>query len=59
MMYQNLYLYGIGGFVDDTYWSSSEFDTHYAWIQDFYGNGSQIEDWSKNSSERVRAVRAF
>ena len=54
---------GIGGFVGDPYWSSSEFynDTDRAWLQDFY-NGSPmtgIYDWGRNSGGRVRPVRGF
>jgi len=47
----------IGGFADDYYWSSSEDDTNYAWIQNF-NSGYQSYD-GKNYTHRVRAVRAF
>ncbi len=56
-MYQNLKLAGIGGFDATYYWSSTEQNSHYAWIQEF---SSGFQDWnSKANSSRVRAVRAF
>jgi len=48
---------GVGGFADDLYWASSEFDSHAACCQDF-NNGSQANYFKKNTY-RVRAVRAF
>ena len=39
------------------YWSSTEFDYRYAWVQNF-GNGTQ-SDYDKNYTYLVRAVRAF
>lgn len=56
-MYENLKLHGVGGFVDQPYWSSSEVDASQAWLQDFT-DGNQWEE-SKLSNWRVRAVRAF
>ena len=47
----------IGGFTDDAYWSSSEFNANYAWYQGFY-DGFQFY-YSKLNSFPVRAVRAF
>lgn len=47
----------IGGFADDDYWSSSEFNAGTAWDQGFY-NGSQ-GNYIKDYNSRVRAVRAF
>lgn len=47
----------IGNFADAFYWSSSEFNVVNAWEQDF-SNGSQ-NFFSKNESDRVRAIRAF
>lgn len=64
LMYENLYLKGLGGFNQgdgrEYYWSSSEaaFDEIlYAWLQSF-GNGKQQED-NKWYEYRVRAVRDF
>jgi hypothetical protein len=46
----------VGGFSNVFYWSSTE-DVNNAWSQSF-GSGNQSTE-SKNSSFRVRAVRAF
>ena len=48
----------IGGFSLTNYWSSSEFDTNYAWLQRFL-NGIQSNSGSKGGGLRVRAIRAF
>jgi hypothetical protein len=47
----------IGGFADDTYWSSSEVSASSAWTHSFY-YGTQSSS-GKGSIERVRAVRIF
>ena len=47
----------VGGFASDLYWSSSEFDFIYAWLQ-FFSNGYQDFHF-KDNTYRVRAVRAF
>ena len=48
---------GVGGFADNYYWSSSEYDADFAWYQLFYlGYQSFI---NKHLYLRVRAVRAF
>jgi hypothetical protein len=57
LMYINLKFSGVGGFADGTYWSSSESSANTAWGQHFL-SGSQA-NYTKNSSLRVRAVRAF
>lgn len=54
-LYQNKT--AVGGFVDGSYWSSSEFNSNIAWTQ-FFLNGNQ-SILNKNGSLRVRAVRAF
>ena len=57
LMYENLHMKGLGGFADDYYWSSSEYDNGSAWRQSFIiGNQNY---YSKNYNYRVRAVRAF
>ena len=45
----------IGGFANNYYWSSSEFDNDYAWLQ-LFSNGFQLIG-SKGSGNYVRAVR--
>ncbi|MBI9103746.1 MAG: DUF1566 domain-containing protein [Spirochaetales bacterium] len=57
LMYDNLKTQGLGGFASDSYWSSSESSSYYAWYQYFY-NGSQFS-YAKHLNYRVRAVRAF
>ena len=47
----------IGGFFNNLYWSSTEFDSYNAWSQDFF-NGYQF-NYSKYFDFNVRAVRAF
>ena len=48
----------IGGFAGISYWSSTEVDNFYAWIQDF-GDGFQDGNGKVTYSLNVRAVRAF
>jgi len=57
LMYENLYLKGVGGFAANLYWSSSEKYSSSAYVQNFF-NGCQIFDY-KNYYRSVRAVRAF
>ncbi len=46
----------VGGFVG-YYWSSSESNSGFAWVQNFYdGNQYQV---NKSNANKVRAVRAF
>ena len=52
---------GVGGFTTaagDYYWSSSEYDSRYAWAQRFYGGAQGYPDKPLHSFP-VRAVRAF
>ena len=59
LMYVNLKVYGVGGFVDNYYWSSSnQGPFSNAWAQDF-GNGAQDYYGEGGNYLRVRAVRAF
>ena len=47
----------IGGFSSNFYWSSSEYNANYAWIQYFF-DGFQGND-NKDSNELVRCVRSY
>ncbi len=58
LMYFNLKLQGLGDFADENYWSSLEFDNNHAWNFAF-GGGFQYSGHRKDTSVRVRAVRAF
>jgi hypothetical protein len=55
LMYDNLQ--GVGGFVEDYYWSSTEADTDYAWTQSF-ASGRQ-GNLNEFTTAYVRPVRAF
>ena len=54
MLYENKE--EIGGFANNFYWSSTEFDNDFAWVQ-FFGNGYQ-SGGNKSNFFYVRAVRA-
>lgn len=56
-MYDELYLYGVGDFSANNYWSSSESNSTEAWICQF-NTGSFIGD-AKYDTGRVRACRSF
>jgi hypothetical protein len=47
----------LGGFANNNYWSSTEFDNSNAWVQDF-SDGTQV-NYAKNFPFYVRAIRAF
>jgi len=47
----------LGGFVQDYYWSSTEYDSYTAWFQ-YFSNGFQA-DALKYGTNFVRPVRAF
>jgi hypothetical protein len=56
-MYQQLKVNGIGNFMNDWYWSSSEANSNGAWLV-YFGNGFTSYG-SKDYGNYVRAVRAF
>jgi hypothetical protein len=58
LMYTNLKQKGLGHFGAVWYWSSSQTNTIYAWLQHF-GDGRQGTNGAKNDTDSVRAVRAF
>jgi uncharacterized protein (TIGR02145 family) len=57
-MYVNLYLFDVGDFVDDNYWSSSETGTTLSWNQRFT-DGSQTYYYKYANDRAVRACRSF
>jgi len=58
LMYENLYLFGVGGLDAYFYWSSSECsDPYYAWSHMFFYNYQC--NGIKDFNDHVRAVRAF
>jgi hypothetical protein len=58
LMNTNLRQAGVGGFSAGEYWSSSEFDDNYAWLQDF-SLGAQGASDKNYGTYFVRPVRAF
>jgi hypothetical protein len=57
LMYVNLKRWGLGGFQNGWYWSSTQYNGGNAWEQRF-SDGYQVVNF-KNSTGCVRAVRAF
>ena len=57
LMYENLKVFGFGGFAVAGYWSSSEGNADSAWGQNFYDGGQHLS--VKYGTGRVRAARAF
>ena len=57
LMYTNLHKQKLGNFDCHYYWSSSEYNFSYVWIQ-YFCNGNQCNDY-KNYTYHVRAIRAF
>ena len=47
----------VGGFASGSYWSSSQYGSHHAWVQLF--DGGNQEGTFKDFTYRVRAVRSF
>jgi len=66
LMYLNLHKEGNGGFKNERYWSSSQYDSTHAWYRHFGDNGRASHDKDKNRSGWVlghniivRPIRAF
>ena len=57
LVYQNVYLEGVGDFFSNWYYSSSEYTADNMWAQSFYF-GTQ-DNWGKNLGAGVLAVRSF
>ena len=57
LMYVNLHTQSLGDFASSYYWSSSEYNSDYAW--NVYFSGGYTHGSHKNSTNYVRAVRAF
>ena len=63
-VYVNLKQVGVGGFAEDSYWSSTEDGNDYAWTQNFYTATPGMQAGKNNSSpirrrQSVRCVRKF
>jgi hypothetical protein len=57
-MRNELYLYGLGGFIEETHWTSSETDATKAKALVFMA-GTSVVDAPKNEELRVRPARLF
>jgi hypothetical protein len=53
----NSFIFTVGGFSNNNYWSSTENNNNNAWNQNF-NNGNQNNN-NKNNTNNVRAVRDF
>jgi hypothetical protein len=56
LMYDNLQ--GLGGFVENFYWSSNEYDKDNAWGL-YFDSGALNSNYKKEGTGYVRPVRAF
>jgi len=56
-MLPNSFTFNVGGFSNNNYWSSSEYNANNAWKQNF-NNGNQNNN-NKNNNNYVRCVRTF
>jgi len=59
LMYVNLHTQYLGGFANLYYWSSSEYDAIYAWLQHFNSGGQTYFGKANYDIYHVRAARAF
>ncbi len=57
-LYTTLKLHGKGDFENSSYWSSSEYNSYYAWRQSF-NTGKVDRRGNKTKQQLVRAVRDF
>lgn len=59
LMHQNLHLQGLGDFIMSRYWSSSQYDAQYSWVQFFNSTVNQLYYDKDLISYPVRAIRSF
>jgi hypothetical protein len=60
LMYANLKMNGLGGFKNESYWSSTEANSECAWSQSFNNGSQDYRDFPhKNDTKYVRAIRQF
>jgi hypothetical protein len=57
LMYENMKLFGVGGFANDCYSSSSEMDENKVWGVVFSSGVTVVIE--KDSVDRIRAIRKF
>jgi len=49
----------VGGFSNEIYWSSTEFDVASVWVQDFTNGQQHLDNSSDGANVHTRAIRAF
>lgn len=49
----------VGNFANQIYWSSTEYDTGNAWVQDFETGEQHLDNISDGANVHTRAIRAF
>ena len=49
----------VGGFSNEIYWSSTEFDTGSVWVQYFLDGSQGLDNTSDGATVGTRAIRAF
>ena len=49
----------VGGFSNDIYWSSTEFEAASAWVQSFMDGHQHTDNTSDGAGVHTRAIRAF
>lgn len=49
----------VGGFTDEYYWSSTEFDLAEAWVQYFKDGTQNLDNTSDGANVHTRAIREF
>ena len=49
----------VGGFSGSVYWSSTEYETGEAWVQDFSAGHQHIDNTSDGGNVHARAIRSF
>ena len=49
----------VGAFTTNIYWSSTEYDTGEAWVQDFETGQQHLDNISDGANVHVRAIRSF
>lgn len=49
----------VGGFSEEIYWSSTEFDVASVWVQDFTNGQQHLDNSSDGANVHTRAIRTF
>lgn len=57
ILYQNKHL--MEGFVEQLYWTSTEYEIAIAWVQDFTSGEQHLDSTSDSANVHTRAIREF